>query len=147
MVRLWEGRAGGEGLEGLDLDHMKNLGNIGLNSRFISEEMEAQRGEVTCPMSHSNEFTELELEPGPQDSTGFGPPKEMGSLGRTGTCTTPRTSVLGRKRSCAQEQRWGRAERRGCKAWLTPGDLEGFEGTSVGLCEPFLEIHRPPFTQ
>ena len=32
MVRLWESRAGGEGLEGLDLDHMKNLGNIGFNS-------------------------------------------------------------------------------------------------------------------
>ena len=39
MVRLWESRAGGEGLEGLDLDHMKNLGNIGFNSHFISEEM------------------------------------------------------------------------------------------------------------
>ena len=77
MVRLWESRAGGEGLEGLDLDHMKNLGNIGLNSRFISEEMEAQRGEVTCPMSHSNEFAELELEPGPQDSVlGLGLPRK-----------------------------------------------------------------------
>lgn len=65
------------------------LGNIGFNSPcFISEEVEAQRGEVTCPMSHSNELAELELEPGPQDSAGFGPPKEMGSLGRIGTCTS-----------------------------------------------------------
>lgn len=110
--------------------------------------MEVQRGEVTCPMSHSNELAELELEPGPQDSVlGLGLPREWEAWEGQGRALAPRTSILGRKRSCTQVQSWGQAERRGWKAWLTPGDLEGFEGTSVGLCEPFLEIHRPPFTQ
>lgn len=33
-------------------------------SDFVDEEVEAQRGEVTCPKSHSREVQELGFEPG-----------------------------------------------------------------------------------
>ena len=73
--------------------------------------MEALRGEVTCPMSHSNELAELELEPGPQDSVlRLGLPRKWEAWEGQGCARVPRTSILGRKRSCTQVPRWGQVE-------------------------------------